>query len=68
VDEIDVHPLKMASVELSDEALTSADCVVITTDHASLEYGRVASQARCIVDTRNALKGVPVEAGQVFKL
>jgi UDP-N-acetyl-D-glucosamine dehydrogenase len=35
-----------------------ADCVAIVTDHTSFDYSRIAAQARLIVDTRNALKGV----------
>ena len=35
-----------------------ADCVAIITDHAAFDYPRIAAQARLIVDTRNALKGV----------
>jgi UDP-N-acetyl-D-glucosamine dehydrogenase len=36
----------------------SADCVVIVTDHSSFDYKALVDQARLIVDTRNALKGV----------
>ena len=35
-----------------------ADCAAIITDHAAFDYPRIAAQARLIVDTRNALKGV----------
>jgi UDP-N-acetyl-D-glucosamine dehydrogenase len=35
-----------------------ADCAAIITDHSSFDYPRIAAQARLIVDTRNALKGV----------
>lgn len=42
------------SVELSDQELEAADCVVIVTDHSDLDYARVASLARLVVDTRNA--------------
>ena len=41
------------------EALAGeADCAAIITDHSSFDYPRIAAQARLIVDTRNALKGV----------
>jgi UDP-N-acetyl-D-glucosamine dehydrogenase len=41
------------------EALAGeADCVAIITDHSAFDYPRIAAQARLIVDTRNALKGV----------
>jgi len=45
------------SVELSDERLRTADCVIIVTDHTDVDYRRVCSLAALIVDTRNALNG-----------
>jgi UDP-N-acetyl-D-glucosamine dehydrogenase len=41
-----------------EQAVAEADCVVIVTDHAEVDYARIAQSARLIVDTRNALKGV----------
>ncbi len=38
-------------------AVSTADCVVIVTDHTGLNYAKVVEQSRVIVDTRNALKG-----------
>jgi UDP-N-acetyl-D-glucosamine dehydrogenase len=32
--------------------------VVITTDHSAFDYQKIAQQAKLIVDTRNALKGI----------
>ena len=32
-----------------------ADCVVIATEHSSVEYGMICREARAVVDTRNAL-------------
>lgn len=49
----DSRPLH--SVELTDEELRAADCVVIVTDHTGIDYGRVTELASVIVDTRNAL-------------
>ena len=49
------EPLK--SVQLTDEELKSADCVIIVTDHSGIDYKRVCSLAALIVDTRNALNG-----------
>ncbi len=43
------------TVELSDEHLMAADCVVITADHRTVDWGRVGRLSRAIVDTRNAL-------------
>ena len=50
--------LDMESVELTDELLQSADCVVIVTDHTAYDWERIAQKARIIVDSRNALKNV----------
>jgi UDP-N-acetyl-D-glucosamine dehydrogenase len=47
----------LSSVELTDEELRDADCVVIVTDHSQLDYRRVTQLAPLIVDTRNALNG-----------
>jgi UDP-N-acetyl-D-glucosamine dehydrogenase len=49
------EPLR--SVELTDSELSSSDCVVIVTDHSSIDYGRVCALSRVVVDTRNALNG-----------
>jgi len=35
-----------------------ADCVVIATDHSHFDYTETLANAKLIVDTRNALKGV----------
>jgi UDP-N-acetyl-D-glucosamine dehydrogenase len=45
----------LESIELTDEALGRADCVVIVTDHSGIDYGRVCGLSQVIVDTRNAL-------------
>jgi UDP-N-acetyl-D-glucosamine dehydrogenase len=42
--------------ELTDDLVTSADCVVICTEHSDVDYKRVCDLSRVIVDTRNALK------------
>lgn len=47
----------LQSVELTDEELKSADCVIIVTDHSGIDYRRVCSLASLIIDTRNALNG-----------
>jgi len=53
----DGHP-EMASVELTDEALTDPDAVVILTDHSSFDYARIVAKSRVLVDARNATRGV----------
>jgi UDP-N-acetyl-D-glucosamine dehydrogenase len=48
--------LPMHSAELSEAVLAAADCVVILTDHSSVDYARVAEHARLVVDTRGAMR------------
>lgn len=51
----------MRGSELTTEILEQADCVVITTDHTTIDYNFVAEHAKLIVDTRNACKKVKAE-------
>jgi len=44
-----------------EAATSSADCVVIVTDHCAFDYPKLVQQAQLIVDTRNALKGFTSE-------
>ena len=56
-----VPQLKLDGLELASAPATiapAADCVVIVTDHKAFDYTTLAAEARLIVDTRNALKGV----------
>jgi UDP-N-acetyl-D-glucosamine dehydrogenase len=43
------------SVPLTAASVAKADCVVIVTDHSTIDYGLLAAHARCVVDTRNVL-------------
>ncbi len=43
------------SVTLTPEELERADVVIVTTDHANLDYDLVLEHARIVVDPRNAL-------------
>jgi UDP-N-acetyl-D-glucosamine dehydrogenase len=47
-------------------AVADADCVVIVTDHKSFDYKALVRDAKLILDTRNALKGV--ESEKIFRL
>ena len=64
----DDHGRTWKGVELSDEMLAAADCVVFTTNHACFDVERIVSKAKLVVDTRNAVKRVHIEDGKVFKL
>jgi len=48
----------LASTELNKKSLSSADCVVIATDHSCYNIGEVIAQAKLIFDTRGATKAL----------
>jgi len=55
------------SVEWNRETITGFDAVLISTNHASVNYRQLAEWAPCIVDTRNAMVGIPTKPNQVWK-
>src|SRR5436190_4009512 len=57
VPEIHGDGLDMKAVD-AEAAVRDADCVVIVTDHKKFDYAALVKNARLIVDTRNALKGI----------
>jgi UDP-N-acetyl-D-glucosamine dehydrogenase len=50
------YDLRMTSSPLED--LGSYDCVLIVTDHSAYDYARIVREAKLVVDTRNATKGI----------
>ncbi len=48
----------LESVDLSEEVLASADCVVIVAGHKVIDYARVLCHASVVVDTVNATQGL----------
>ncbi|MGH2705989.1 MAG: nucleotide sugar dehydrogenase [Actinomycetota bacterium] len=57
VEALDLPGGRMARSRLDAEALAGADLVLVVTDHSSYDWGYIASTARRIFDTRNALAG-----------
>jgi UDP-N-acetyl-D-glucosamine dehydrogenase len=54
VPRLELGALELASVSVADAA--AYDCVVIATDHASVDYAALCEAAPLIVDTRNATR------------
>src|SRR5690349_8674532 len=46
---------EFTSVKLTPETVAAADCVMIVTDHTSVDYQMIKRRAKLVVDTRNAL-------------
>jgi len=50
------YALNMKSTSL--DRVPEFDCVVIVTDHSQYDYERIVKDARLVVDTRNATRGI----------
>lgn len=68
VASVTVDGLGLRAVEVTDERLRTADCVVILTDHPEFDYRRIVELAPLVVDTRNATWGIPAPADRVIAL
>ena len=55
------------SIEWNRSTIETFDVVLIATNHSSVNYHELGAWARCIVDTRNAMAGVPVAPGKIWK-
>jgi len=56
VSRLDLEGEQLKSEDTS--LVASADCTVVVTDHSAFDYRKIADEAKLIVDTRNALKGI----------
>jgi UDP-N-acetyl-D-glucosamine dehydrogenase len=45
----------LESVPLTPQAVSASDCVVVVTDHSTLDYVMIRDRAAAIVDTRNVI-------------
>ncbi|MCL5005891.1 MAG: nucleotide sugar dehydrogenase [Acidobacteria bacterium] len=52
------YDFQLASVELTPEALSEPEAVIIATDHSIYDYSYIVRHARLVIDTRNATRNV----------
>lgn len=57
----------MESQPLTEAFLASQDCILVVTDHSDYDYPFILAHAPLIMDTRNALGGLPDPDGKVRK-
>ncbi|MDH4099764.1 MAG: nucleotide sugar dehydrogenase, partial [Nitrospirota bacterium] len=58
IPSFDEHGFKMKGIKKLDGACGKYDCAVIITNHSGIDYKKIVAESPCVVDTRNALKGV----------
>ncbi|EMA54327.1 nucleotide sugar dehydrogenase [Halococcus thailandensis] len=61
VRQLDTEERTYESVRLTSELLAEQDCVVILTDHSTIDFEAIVDYAPLIFDTRNALDGLTNE-------
>jgi UDP-N-acetyl-D-glucosamine dehydrogenase len=59
---------EMESITNLDEGISSADCVVIVTNHKIYDYQDIVNKSKLIVDTRNALGELGRKNAKVVRL
>jgi len=65
VPHFEEHGLSMSSVPYEPAAY---DCVIVVTDHSSIDYGSLIEEAQLIVDLRNATGSQGTASPKVYKL
>ena len=55
------------SIQWRREIIAAFDLILISTNHACVNYEELAAWAACIVDTRNAMAGIQTRPGQIWK-
>ncbi len=68
IPEINEEEISLTCVSDLMEAVKTADCVVIITNHSYYNYAAILDAAQCIVDTRNALGAAGLNHRKVTRL
>ena len=63
-----IKGLPMFSVPLSDAELGGADVAVLVTDHTAVDYERIATKARLVVDTRGKMRTLSGRGARIVGL
>ena len=56
------------SETLTSAVIESVDCVVILTDHSTIDYNMVVRYANVVVDTRNATHSIQAGSNKIIKI
>ncbi len=59
--------MKLTSINLTPEALSSYDAVVIATDHSFYNWNEIALYSKLIIDTRNVMAHIPSAQSKTIK-
>jgi UDP-N-acetyl-D-glucosamine dehydrogenase len=63
-----VDGARIKAVDVTEDELRSADCVLVLTDHPEFDYAAVARHGRLIVDTRHSVPELTPGRGRLVRL
>jgi UDP-N-acetyl-D-glucosamine dehydrogenase len=66
--ELEIDGITLNSVSLTDDAISQADLVIITTDHSSVDYTRLIHHAQSVLDTRGITRHLSCDLSKVTLL
>lgn len=61
------YEFELNSVPLTADRLAAADCVLIVTRHKAVDWPLIARASRLVVDTRDAMTGLPNPKARIVK-
>ncbi|MCM8760835.1 MAG: nucleotide sugar dehydrogenase [Candidatus Omnitrophica bacterium] len=53
-----INNINLTCAKFSADTFKNSDCVLIVTDHSSVDYDTIVANSKLIIDTRNVLKGI----------
>lgn len=68
VNEITIQDRMFSSIELIPELITSADLVLIATDHTDVDYKTLVNQSKIVLDTRGITRKIDCDTSKVVLL
>lgn len=68
VPDLSHESIDLRTVDLTDDVLKAADCVVIVTNHKVIDWQQVADHSGLVIDCRNALKEIENPSARVLLL
>lgn len=72
VPSIEINGIRMNSLNLTEQEILNADCVLVLTDHPGVDYQLIVDSAALVMDTRDATWGLTRDncntKGQIVRL
>ncbi len=61
------YQFKMENIDLNEDTVRSADCVIVVTDHDAIDWELIAKHGDVVVDTRNTMAAFAPIQGLLYQ-